>query len=83
MESSGDNMNSKFTAIYIDSWVSADSYYHHTLTKMKRIEQRDGETVADMLERENIKDSTIFLFYGHPLMQGTDAIQLAATWIND
>ena len=58
----------KFTAIYTDSWMAGSHW--HTLTKMRRIEQHEGETVGDMLTREWIAESTVFLFIGHPAMQG-------------
>jgi hypothetical protein len=37
---------------------------------MRRIEKHQHETVGDMLKREGIDDSTVFLFVGHPLLQG-------------
>lgn len=64
----GEEMNSQYTAIYTDSWMSGS--HRHTLTRMRRIEQRDGETVADMLKREDIADCTVFLFHGHAPLQG-------------
>lgn len=64
-------MSNKFTAIYTESWMTGS--HLHTLTKMSRIEQKDGETVSNMLMREGIEDSTVYLFHGHPLMQGEQA----------
>lgn len=63
-------MSNKFTAIYTDSWMSGS--HRQTLTRMLRVEQRDGETVSDMLKRENI-DDLVFLFYGHPAMEGEES----------
>lgn len=58
----------KFTAIFTESWVAGS--HMHTLTRMRRIEQLDGETVEDMLAREGIEDNMLYLFEGHPLLQG-------------
>ncbi len=58
----------KFTAIYTDSWMSGS--HQMTLTQMRRIEKRKDETVSDMLEREHLEDCTVFLFLGHPALQG-------------
>lgn len=63
-------MSNQYTAIYIDSWMSGS--HRQSLTQMRRVEQRDGETVVDMLEREGIADCTVFLFHGHPPLQGED-----------
>jgi hypothetical protein len=52
----------KFTAIYVESWMSGS--HHHSITKMKRVEQQKGETVVGMLERNFIKDETVFIFEG-------------------
>jgi hypothetical protein len=41
-------MSNKFTAIYTESWTAGN--YYQTLMKMRRVEQFDGETVADMLK---------------------------------
>ncbi len=59
---------SKFTVIYTESWMAGS--HSHTLTHMRRIEQRDGETVEDMLSRECVEDCWVFLFYGHPPAYG-------------
>lgn len=58
----------KFTAIYVDSWMSGS--HMHYLTKFKRIRQKDGETPLDMLKREDLEFSVQYLFHGWPLMQG-------------
>ena len=42
----------------------------NSLTQMKRIEQRKDETVREMLIRENILENTVFLFHGHPPLEG-------------
>ena len=63
-------MGNKFTVIYTDSWMSGS--HRQTLTKMRRVKQRDGETVADMLKREELIDCAVFLFHGHPMMQGEE-----------
>lgn len=64
--------NNKFTAIYSDSWVSGGRMV--SSTQMRRIEQKDGETVVDMLKREGIDRNTLFLFQGHPLLQGEELV---------
>lgn len=53
-----------YTAAYRESWMVGN--HRETLTKMKRIEQLNGESVEDMLKRENLQDSIVFLFHGHP-----------------
>lgn len=73
-------MSNKFTAIYTDSWMAGS--HCHTLTKMRRVEQFDGETVADMLKREGISDCTVFLFHGHPPMQGEEPQEYKQAWPN-
>ena len=60
----------KYTAIYVHSLMSGSN--RQSLTEMRRVEQNKGETVSDMLERENIADCTVFLFRGHPKMHGED-----------
>jgi hypothetical protein len=74
------NMSTKFTAIYTDSWMAGS--HQMTLTKMKRTEQKDGETVADMLRREGIEDCTVYLFHGHSLMQGEEPQEYEQAWPN-
>jgi len=58
----------KFTAIYVDSWMSGS--HRVSSTEMKRIQQNDGETIEEMLEREGIDNNIAFLFNGHPSMEG-------------
>lgn len=58
----------KYTAIYIESWMSGSR--QHSLTKMMRCKKKEDETVGDMLERNGIAESTIFLFNGWPTLQG-------------
>ncbi len=61
-------MNQQYTAIYVESWMSGS--HQHSLTKIKRIEVKEGETVVEVLEREQIKDTTVYLFVGWPKLQG-------------
>jgi len=61
-------MSTKFTAVYLDSWFSASQW--HSLTKIRRVVQQDDESVLEMLEREGIARVTLFLFQGHPPLQG-------------
>ena len=58
----------KFTAIYTNCWMAGS--HMQTLVEMRRIERAENETVADMLVREGIDDSIVYLFNGHPTMQG-------------
>jgi hypothetical protein len=58
----------KYTAIYTDCWMAGS--HQQTLAKMRRIERAEHETVIEMLKREGIDDSVIYLFNGHPTMQG-------------
>lgn len=60
--------NEKFTAIYIDSWMSGSNSC--SLTKMKRFELRENETINTALKRLNISKSIVYLFGGWPLLQG-------------
>ena len=46
---------------------------------MRRCEQRDGETVLDMLKREEIEDSVQFLFNGWPTLQGETEVEVGNT----
>lgn len=63
-------MDNKYTAIYVEGWMSGSHY--HSITKMKRIELHDCETIRDMLDREELGDTVQYLFHGHPPMQGED-----------
>lgn len=58
----------EYTAIYEERWMSGSHW--HCLTKMKRMTLFEHETVLEMLKREEIEDSTVFLFVGHPKLQG-------------
>lgn len=58
-----------FTAVFNDTWMS--SGHMHTITKMRHITRRPHETVGDMLVREYIHNTTVFLFEGH--LQGYSA----------
>lgn len=60
----------EFTSIYIETWQTGS--HCHSLTKMKRIRQKNGETVLDMLKREGIDEATQYLFHGWPKLQGED-----------
>jgi hypothetical protein len=66
----------KFTAIYVESWMSGS--HRHSVTRMLRIEKFEGETIADMLKREDIDESTVFLFFGHltPLLLEIDGAKV-------
>lgn len=54
----------QYTAIYIESWMSGS--HMQSITRMARIVRGDGETVREMLERNALLDSTVFLFHGWP-----------------
>lgn len=65
-------MNKKYTAIYYKSWQAGS--HRHVIASMRRIEQRDEESVLDMLMREEL-DDVVYLFHGHPLLQGGDEFE--------
>jgi len=56
-----------FTVIYVGSWM-ADSH-RNSITKMVRVQQREGETIKEMLDREGLS-SVVFIFHGWPKLQG-------------
>ena len=62
-------MNKQFTAIYDDSWMSGSHRSH--ITKFRRFEQRDGETMEEALQREDI-DYPSYIFVGHPKLEGEE-----------
>lgn len=61
-------MNNKYTAIYNEIMLVGS----HTvsITKMKRIETIDGESILEMMIRENLYGKCCFLFVGHPQLEG-------------
>ncbi len=58
----------QYTAIYTRRFQIGS--HHNTIVNMRRIERRDEETVLAMLKREDIEDDAVFLFLGHPPLQG-------------
>lgn len=58
----------QYTAIYTNSWMAGSNM--QTLVEMRRIERKENETVLDMLISEGIDDSIVYLFKGHPTLQG-------------
>lgn len=62
-------MKTDFTVIYVDSWQSGS--HRTSLTKMRRVSQYEGETVAEMLRREGLESEAVFIFYGHPRLEGS------------
>lgn len=61
----------KYTAIYVENWLSGSHMQY--LTKYKRIEvDEEKESVMDVLDREEIGDQTVYLFVGHPKLQGEE-----------
>jgi hypothetical protein len=61
-------METKYTAIFTEHWMAGS--HMQTLVHMKRVELQEDETVADMLKREDILDTTQYLLVGHPPLQG-------------
>jgi hypothetical protein len=53
----------KYTAIYVESWVNGG--HRSSQTVKRKIERKDGESIGEMLEREGVADSLVFLFAGH------------------
>lgn len=66
---SSEEDDSKFTAIYVESWV-VGSHRNH-LTRFKRVELKEGETFDNMFAREEI-DNCVYLFHGWPKLQGEE-----------
>jgi hypothetical protein len=64
-------MLNKYTAIYVESWVSGS--HTHTITRYKRFTQ-DTETqtvMAAALEDGGIEpDTIVYLFVGWPALEG-------------
>lgn len=58
----------KYTAIYTEGFSVGSNY--NTLVLMKRVKQREGESVKDMLIREDIYDNTVYLFEGWSPLEG-------------
>jgi hypothetical protein len=61
-------MTNKFTAIYVENWMSGSRMF--SATKCIRLEQEEGETVLDMLKRAGVEETVQYLFVGHPKFQG-------------
>jgi hypothetical protein len=49
--------------------------HQNTAVRFKRIVTQGKETVADALTREGILDSAVFIFLGHPLLEGEEKIE--------
>lgn len=64
-----DMNDNKFTAIY-NEHITTGFGLDYTETLMKRIERNFGETIDEMIEREDVADRLVFLFHGHSQMQG-------------
>lgn len=60
--------DNKYTAIYTESRMTGS--HRHTTVNMCRLERDKGESIMEMLEREEIADCTVFLFVGHPILDG-------------
>lgn len=58
----------KYTVIYVVSWMSGCHMQH--ITRMKRCIKQPNETCYDMLTREGLEDVSVFLFEGHPKLEG-------------
>jgi arginine/ornithine N-succinyltransferase beta subunit len=62
-------MTKLFTAIFVDSLIMGS--HRSSITKMRRIQRNEDETVKQMLEREDLYNGNlVFLFNGHPTMEG-------------
>lgn len=64
------NKVEKYTAIYVDSWMSGS--HKHSLTRFKRFECGKSESVGAALRRLNIAEETVYLFVGWPKLQGEE-----------
>lgn len=68
-------MGTKYTAIFNECFNVGSQ--RQTLTQFLRMEKRENETVEDMLKREGIAGCDIFIFVGHPLLEGEESGELA------
>lgn len=62
----------KYTAIYVESFMSGS--HRHSMTKMARLTKLINEDVKSMLIRAGIEDSIVFLFHGHPSLEGEENV---------
>jgi hypothetical protein len=61
-------MDKKFTAIYQITLQTGSQWNY--LTQVKRIFQKDNETLEEALKKENVYDSLLFLFEGWSKLEG-------------
>ncbi len=62
----------KYTAIYVESFMSGS--HRHSMTKMARLTKLIDEDVKTMLMRAGIADDVIFIFLGHPPLEGEENV---------
>lgn len=55
-------MAQKFTVIYIDCQTVGS--HRHTMVKYKRVTLNNGESIVEMLQRENLDYSVQYIFEG-------------------
>ncbi len=60
-------MEQSYTVIYNDRGLCGSHW--HSITKMRRVNKLPEETVADMLEREDLEHAE-FIFVGCPKLEG-------------
>ncbi len=62
------NSVKKYTIIFTHRFMSG--CHMQTMIQYRRCELKEGENVRDMLVREELLDDAIFIFEGHPLLEG-------------
>lgn len=65
----------KYTVIYTSNFVVGGRM--NTLAQFRRCETDAGETVRQMLEREELWGSVAFIFEGHPLLEGENPLEMS------
>lgn len=59
----------RYTAIYVESWSSGS--HRHSITRMKRFQQKKNETVMEAVLAADIEPTSIvFLFEGWSKLEG-------------
>lgn len=58
----------KYTVIYVDSWMAGS--HRQSVTKYARLTVRPDETLSEALDASGIGDAAVFIFEGHPKLEG-------------
>jgi len=62
----------KYTAIYVDSWMSGS--HRQSITKYARLTVRPDETLKEALEASDLLNCVVFIFEGHPKLEGENNV---------